>query len=335
MSTGRVDVSELKTRVDLVTLVCSRGVELKRSGAQYVGPCPFHNDRTPSFFVHPERGFFCHGCGAKGDAVEFIKLMDSVEFSEALERLAEFAGGNLRHESVPVRPPCPRPDPVRDAAALWERFPLRDPIGEQYLVDRSILPAPIPSNVLRFNVPGVSGDPWVEARAREDYRIAFAVRTPAGQVQTVSFRRVTQEEPKKLCLAGCPTSGAAICLPEITFLSTGDPEFARDRILLLEGGTSWLGAELFFGEAAANEEIPPVWILGVIGAMSAPGVIEAFRRVIHWRTVFLGFDADDTGERAAAAAIEAARRAGAKRVLRLKPPDGLKDWADVAAGRRS
>ncbi len=325
-----IDFASIRARVDLVDLVSSHGVELRKSGAQLVGLCPFHDEKTPSFYVHPERGFFCHGCGAKGDAIDFLRLVNGLSHEEALKRLDQ---GTPAQTPRPPRAPV-RPEPIRDAAAVWEKLAPRDPIGEAYLEGRGILPAPIPSDVLRFNVPGTSGDWWTDQKAHDGYRVAFAVRGPSGEVQTISFRRVTEDEPKKLSLAGCPTTGAAICRPEITLLAAGDPEFARDRVLFLEGGTSWLGAELFFGAAAANEEIPPVWVLGVIGAMSAPSVIEAFRRVIRWRTVFLGFDADDTGEKAAVAAIDAAQRVGAKRALRLKPPDGLKDWADVAAGRR-
>jgi hypothetical protein len=67
-------------------------VQLKRSGAAFVGLCPFHEERTPSFNLHPARGFKCHGCGKAGDVVTFVQLRAGLDFRGAVEWLARRAG---------------------------------------------------------------------------------------------------------------------------------------------------------------------------------------------------------------------------------------------------
>ncbi len=85
-------VQELKDRVDIVEVV-SEYVELKRAGSQFKGLCPFHPEKTPSFFVNPERQFFhCFGCGEGGDVISFVMKYEGLEFMEALEVLAKRAG---------------------------------------------------------------------------------------------------------------------------------------------------------------------------------------------------------------------------------------------------
>src|ERR1035437_4967350 len=113
------------------------GVELRRSGAQFTGLCPLHGpEKTPSFFVHPERGFFCHGCGAHGDALDFIRLVDGVSLEEAIATLAGTGS------SAPRRAPratAPSTAPVRDAAGLFSRLAVHDDAGEEYLTRRGLL----------------------------------------------------------------------------------------------------------------------------------------------------------------------------------------------------
>jgi hypothetical protein len=314
-----IDFASIRSRVDIVALIESRGVKLRKSGAQYVGPCPFHDDRTPSFYVHPERGFYCHGCGAHGDALDLLQLV-GFTFEEALAQL------DAAPKPIPQRRSAAPALPARDAAALWDRLPEHDDAGEAYLGGRRLRHRD--PEILRSNV-GMSGDRWLDARAHEGFRCAFAVRNPRGVVQTISTRRVTAGEPKTLALAGVGTTGAAICSPAIFQLAAGDPEFARDEVLILEGGTDWLGATAYFMEAIADQDIAPIWPLGVIGATNAAGVVEAFAAVIRWRVLLVGLDSDPAGERAALAAAAAARRVGARNVLRIRPPAGAKDWAEA------
>jgi len=73
--------------ISLVSLVQSHGISLKKSGSRYVACCPFHDEKTGSFFIFQDNSFKCFGCGASGDAATFIMKSRSCSFPEALERL--------------------------------------------------------------------------------------------------------------------------------------------------------------------------------------------------------------------------------------------------------
>lgn len=73
--------------IDLVQVVETAGVELRRSGSRHVGLCPFHGDRIPSFFVFENSRFKCFGCGEYGDGIDFIQKMHNCDFKEALRIL--------------------------------------------------------------------------------------------------------------------------------------------------------------------------------------------------------------------------------------------------------
>ena len=90
------DVREVKSRLDIAEVIGDY-VILRKSGQTYWGKCPFHNEKTPSFSVSPERQtFHCFGCGKGGDVFTFIMEIENLEFREALERLAERAGIKLQ-----------------------------------------------------------------------------------------------------------------------------------------------------------------------------------------------------------------------------------------------
>lgn len=98
-------VQEIKRRLDLAQVV-GRYVKLKRQGRSYVGLCPFHREKTPSFFVHPDEGFFkCFGCDAKGDVFSFLERQTGQAFIDILKQLAEETGVELeeRRESPEQR----------------------------------------------------------------------------------------------------------------------------------------------------------------------------------------------------------------------------------------
>ena len=85
-------IEDLRQRVPLSDVV-GRRVKLIRKGRRHSGLCPFHAEKTPSFSVVDDDGFYhCFGCGAHGDAISFLREMDGLEFMEAVERLAEMAG---------------------------------------------------------------------------------------------------------------------------------------------------------------------------------------------------------------------------------------------------
>jgi DNA primase len=89
------DTDEIKSRINIVDFIGKR-VTLKKTGRNYKGLCPFHNEKTPSFIVSPERQtFHCFGCGKGGDILAFVMDYDHVDFVEALEEMAEITGVKL------------------------------------------------------------------------------------------------------------------------------------------------------------------------------------------------------------------------------------------------
>jgi len=93
-------IEEIRRRIDIVDLV-SEYVSLRKQGNSYVGRCPFHDDRNPSFHVTPENGlFYCFGCGAGGDVFSFVMRIAHLDFPQAVERLAQRAGVDLVREGM-------------------------------------------------------------------------------------------------------------------------------------------------------------------------------------------------------------------------------------------
>lgn len=86
------DIQTIKDRLDIVQLI-QEYIPLKKSGVHWKGCCPFHNEKTPSFMVQPDKQFFhCFGCNSHGDVITFVEKMEGLEFIEALRLLAERAG---------------------------------------------------------------------------------------------------------------------------------------------------------------------------------------------------------------------------------------------------
>ncbi len=82
-------LEDFKAQCDIVKVV-SHYVVLEKAGSSYKGLCPFHDEKTPSFYVNPAKGFFhCFGCGASGDVIEFVKKIENISFPEAVQKVAE------------------------------------------------------------------------------------------------------------------------------------------------------------------------------------------------------------------------------------------------------
>ncbi len=99
---GRIrqeDIEQVRERTDIVKVV-SGYLTLKRSGHDsFSGLCPFHTEKTPSFSVSPSKGvYFCFGCGQGGDAIRFLREVEHLDFTDAVERLARDAGVTVRYE---------------------------------------------------------------------------------------------------------------------------------------------------------------------------------------------------------------------------------------------
>ena len=96
-------IDSLLARTDIVELIDAR-VKLKRAGREYTACCPFHDERTPSFYVSPTKQFYhCFGCGAHGTAIKFLMEYDRLEFLDAVEDLAKRAGMEVPRENKPAR----------------------------------------------------------------------------------------------------------------------------------------------------------------------------------------------------------------------------------------
>ena len=102
-------IEELTRRTDIVDVV-GNYVQLKRKGRLYGGLCPFHSEKTPSFYVYPDtQSFYCFGCGAGGDAVSFTKRINSIDYIEAVKLRAQRAGmPAMRQRVMKVRAMMPQ-----------------------------------------------------------------------------------------------------------------------------------------------------------------------------------------------------------------------------------
>jgi DNA primase len=115
-------LDELRSRVSLADLVGKR-VKLVRRGREYGGLCPFHNEKTPSFYVVEDKGFFhCFGCGAHGDAIGFVMRSESLDFIEAIERLAGIAGVAVPQQTPQEREKAQRQKTLLEALAAAAKF---------------------------------------------------------------------------------------------------------------------------------------------------------------------------------------------------------------------
>ena len=91
-------VRDLKLRVNIADVI-SRVVSLRKAGPRFKGLCPFHNEKTPSFHVDPEKGFYkCFGCGKAGDAITFVRETEQLTFTEAVEALGQRFGIVIEYE---------------------------------------------------------------------------------------------------------------------------------------------------------------------------------------------------------------------------------------------
>lgn len=133
-------IDDLIQRADIVEIVSAR-VQLKKAGREYKAPCPFHNEKTPSFTVSPQKGFYhCFGCGAHGTALGFLMEFDRLEFPEAVEELAQSLGLQVpRDEAAEKRTPiAPVYDVLTRAADAYRRALKDNTAAIDYLKERGL-----------------------------------------------------------------------------------------------------------------------------------------------------------------------------------------------------
>ncbi len=91
------DVRRVRDETDIVRLITEH-TQLKKQGAQWMGLCPFHGEKSPSFSVNAEKGgYYCFGCQAKGDAIDFVRETEGLDFAGSIEFLAGKVGLTLRY----------------------------------------------------------------------------------------------------------------------------------------------------------------------------------------------------------------------------------------------
>src|SRR5256884_6213382 len=149
-SGGRIkdsSVEQVKAAADMAAVVSAR-TQLRRVGARYLGRCPFHDERTPSFSVNAtDKLYFCFGCGAKGDLITFVRETEHLDFVGAIEWLADRFDVPLEYEAISPEQDARRRRRERllevlDAAArYYERYLWHSPSGSHardYLAGRGL-----------------------------------------------------------------------------------------------------------------------------------------------------------------------------------------------------
>ncbi len=353
---GRIrqeDLEAVRERTDLVKLV-SGYLTLKKSGHDsFSGLCPFHTEKTPSFSVSPSKQvYYCFGCGAGGDAIRFLREVEHLEFTEAVDRLAKEAGVTLRYEGdTPAeRRAASRRQALHraneEAAGLYHQVLQEGREGEEartYLEKRGIDQdaaalfgigyAPgYPDFLLRRMARGFSPEILLEA--------GLAVRDPTGGIRDRFRGRITFPVHD---LSGRAVGIGARILPGRReedgpkYLNSPEtPVYKKGEVLYNLHRAK--GAVTKSGEAFVVEGYTDVIALvraGVEQAVATCGTALGeghFRLLSRFaRRMVLAFDSDEAGARAAERAFEFQERFPVQPVV-LILPEGL-DPADFV-GRR-
>lgn len=132
-------IEELLGRADIVELI-ERHIPLKRNGREFQACCPFHDEKTPSFTVSPQKQFYhCFGCGAHGSAISFLMKYEGLEFVDAVEELARHTGLTVPRDTTAPRKPVDGLLDMMEAAAKWYQEQLRhSEEGIAYLKKRGL-----------------------------------------------------------------------------------------------------------------------------------------------------------------------------------------------------
>ena len=216
-------IDDLVGRADIVEVIGAR-MALTRGGREYKGLCPFHGEKTPSFTVSPDKGFYhCFGCGAHGTALGFLMEHDHLSFVEAVEQLASIVGVEVPREAgnEKLRGSDRVLDVLRRAAEYYQRCLTDSTAAKEYLVGRGI-----DGQTARDFAIGYAPDAWdslSEVFGREPEtetllqaagltirrddgryydrfrdRVMFPIRDARGRVIGFGGRIMTKGEPKYL-----------------------------------------------------------------------------------------------------------------------------------------
>jgi DNA primase len=131
-------IEQIKQRLP-ITEVLSTYITLEPSGTQFKARCPFHNEKTASFSVSPERGlYYCFGCGVKGDIITFVQEFEGLDFKGALKVLADRAGIVMTHEYAKAEATDNLYDALEKSATIYQEILQRTPEALAYLYNRGL-----------------------------------------------------------------------------------------------------------------------------------------------------------------------------------------------------
>lgn len=333
-------VQAVRDAVDIVDIAGSH-TRLQRAGRKWKGLCPLHKEKTPSFHVDPDLGFFkCFGCGEGGDAIKLHMLLSGDDFAAAMETLA-------RRYGVPLPPPrasrsreAPERDPeqVLEAAALWFREQLaRSAEAKRYLERRQIPPALAESYELGYAPDGwrnligalvpkhslgdlldvglaVRPDGGGEPYDRFRNRLIFPIRNASGRLVGFGGRTLGDDPAKYLNTAETERFHKGSLLYGLDRAKRAIRD--RRRAFLVEGYIDVLAA------VACGLD-------GTVAGMGTALTPEQARLLARFaEEVVLGFDGDSAGETACRRALPILLGAGlAVRRARLgegEDPDSLR-----------
>ena len=181
-------VNDLIERTDIVAVIGAR-VQLRKTGSNYKGLCPFHDEKTPSFSVSPDKQFYyCFGCGASGTALGFLMQHDGLGFVEAVETLASLAGVDVPREQGSARPKVDNElyDALSAADDRYRNWLRNSPDAERavaYLKDRGLTGAVARDFGIGLAPAGWDGVKKALASYGEDRLVAagLVVRNDAGR----------------------------------------------------------------------------------------------------------------------------------------------------------
>ncbi|HET9078542.1 MAG TPA: DNA primase [Acidimicrobiales bacterium] len=337
------DIARVRDTTDFVNLV-SEHLALRRVGTRWVGLCPFHTEKSPSFSVNAELGFYyCFGCGAKGDAISFVREMEHLDFVEAVEKLAARSGITLRYDDAAGGRDRQRRSRIHDtleAAVNWyherllsapEAAPARAYLRRERGYDGQVVRdyrigwAPDGWDTLVRSL-GVARDALVDAglatvdekgRYTDFFRgrILFPIFEPGGRPVGAGGRQLPGGYPPKYK----NTSNTAVYDKSRTLYGLNWAKkavVARQRVVVCEGYTDVIGLQRAgVGEAVAT-----------CGTALADGHIKLLTNFA--RRIVLAYDADGAGQAAAEKFYEWEKRYEVDiRVIALPPGS---DPADLA-----
>jgi DNA primase len=310
------DVARVRSEADFVA-VAAEHIALKRRGQRYVGLCPFHSEKTPSFSINAAEGlYYCFGCGAKGDVITFVREVEHLDFVEAVERLASRAGIQLRRDEQAGGPDRRRQAQLGDAmekaveyyhAQLLsgpESAPARRYLRDQRGYDGDVVRrfkigwAPdgwdalwrelrLPEEVMKDAGLGYVND---RGRKRDSFRarVMFPIYDPGGRPVAFGGRMLpdaTYEGPKYKNSAESPIYSKNRVLYGLNWSKTGIVD--SSEVVVCEGYTDVIG----------------MFLAGVPRAVATCGTALAdghFRLLKNFaRRVVLAYDADAAGQAAA------------------------------------